>query len=182
MDFAVAAAGALEPDQLNACGNGGFCRRRWDGFQPLPPIGDSRKKKGGGEICACFRTLIPLLAGVCPTSENFAVGWLSAAAADRRQPQKKRAVGKFVPASARSSPCLRGSAPPRKRDPLTVISLSPRKSPGAAGALSLTPDGVSDPAAASGPRPSEAIPPVAKQGGDAKRGEGEARKAGERAV
>ena len=67
-------------------------------------------------------------------------------------------------------------------DPLTVISLSTRKSPGAAGALSLTPDGVSDPAAASGPRPSEAIPPVAKQGGDAKRGEGEASKAGERAV
>ena len=58
-------------------------------------------------------------------------------------------------------------------DPLTVISLSPRKSPGEAGALSLTPDGVSDPAASSGPRPSEAIPPVAKQG------EGEARKAGE---
>ena len=56
------------------------------------------------------------------------------------------------------------------------------KSPGVAGALSLTPDGVSDPAAASGPRPSEAIPPVAKQGGDAKRGEGEASKAGERAV
>ena len=56
------------------------------------------------------------------------------------------------------------------------------KSPGEAGALSLTPDGVSDPAAASGPRPSEAIPPVAKQGGDAKRGEGEASKAGERAV
>ena len=67
-------------------------------------------------------------------------------------------------------------------DPLTVISLSTRKSPGAAGALSLTPDGVSDPAASSGPRPSEAIPPVAKQGGDAKRGEGEASKAGERAV
>ena len=67
-------------------------------------------------------------------------------------------------------------------DPLTVIFLSPRKSPGVAGALSLTPDGVSDPAASSGPRPSEAIPPVAKQGGDAKRGEGEARKAGERAV
>ena len=62
---------------------------------------------------------------------------------------------------------------------MTVISLSTRKSPGAAGALSLTPDGVSDPAAASGPRPSEAIPPVAKQGGDAKRGEGEASKAGE---
>ena len=53
------------------------------------------------------------------------------------------------------------------------------KSPGVAGALSLTPDGVSDPAAASGPRPSEAIPPEAKQAGDAKRGEGEARKAGE---
>ena len=64
-------------------------------------------------------------------------------------------------------------------DPLTVISPSPRKSPGEAGALSLTPDGVSDPAASSGPRPSEAIPPVAKLGGDAKQGEGEARKAGE---
>jgi len=58
-------------------------------------------------------------------------------------------------------------------------SLSPRKSPGVAGALSLTPDGVSDPAASSGPRPSEAIPPEAKQGGGAKQGEGEARKAGE---
>ena len=155
MDFAVAAAGArtaerlrrrwilpsplLEPEQPNACGNGGFCRRRWDGFQPLPPTGDSRKKKkGGGEICACFRTPIPLLAVGLPHLWYF--------------------------------------------DLLTVISLSPRKSPGEAGALSLTPDGVSDPAAASGPRPSEAIPPVAKQGGDAKQGEGEARKAGERAV
>ena len=57
--------------------------------------------------------------------------------------------------------------------------LVPRKSPGEAGALSLTPDGVSDPAASSGPRPSEAIPPEAKQGGGAKQGEGEARKAGE---
>ena len=28
------------------------------------------KKKGGGENCACFRMLIPLLAGVCPTSET----------------------------------------------------------------------------------------------------------------
>ena len=62
---------------------------------------------------------------------------------------------------------------------MTVISLSTRKSPGEAGALSLTPDGVSDPAAASGPRPSEAIPAGAKQAGDAKQGEGEARKAGE---
>ena len=106
-----------------------------DGFQPLPPIGDSRKKNGGGEICACFRTPIPLLAVDLLHPWHF--------------------------------------------DPLTVISLSTRKSPGAAGALSLTPDGVSDPAASSGPRPSEAIPPVAKQGGDAKRGEGEARKAGE---
>ena len=33
------------PEQLNTCGGGGFCRRRWDGFQPLPPTGDSRKKK-----------------------------------------------------------------------------------------------------------------------------------------
>ena len=57
--------------------------------------------------------------------------------------------------------------------------LVPRKSPGEAGALSLTPDGASDPAASSGPRPSEAIPPEAKQGGGAKQGEGEARKAGE---
>ena len=106
-----------------------------DGYQPLPPTGDSRKKKGGGEICACFRTPIPLLAVDLPHPWYF--------------------------------------------DPLTVISLSPRKSPGVAGALSLSPDGVSDPAASSGPRPSEAIPPVAKQGGGAKQGEGEARKAGE---
>ena len=56
---------------------------------------------------------------------------------------------------------------------LNFSILVPRKSPGEAGALSLTPDGVSDPAASSGPRPSEAIPPEAKQG------EGEARKAGE---
>ena len=128
----------MEPDQLNTCGGGGFCRRRWDGYQPLPPTGDSRKKKGGGEICVCLRTPTPLLA------EEILHPW--------------------------------------HFDPLTVISLSPRKSPGAAGALSLTPDGVSDPAASSGPRPRAAIPPVAKQGGDAKRGEGEARKAGKRAV
>ena len=37
--------------------NGGFCRRRWDGFQPLPPTGDSgknnstRKKKAAGSCC-----------------------------------------------------------------------------------------------------------------------------------
>ena len=52
----------LLPEQPNACGNGGFCRRRVDGFQPLPPTGDSRKKKGGGEICACLLTPTPLLA------------------------------------------------------------------------------------------------------------------------
>ena len=62
---------------------------------------------------------------------------------------------------------------------LNFSILVPRKSPGEAGALSLTPDGASDPAASSGPRPSEAIPPEAKQGGGAKQGEGEARKAGE---
>ena len=126
---------ALDPDQPNACGGGGFCRRcccprsrsaerlrqRWillplggmassrcrrqataakkravgkcvpafarptpllagdlppprnlllfDGFQPLPPTGDSRKKKGGGEICACFRTSNSLAGwGSAPTS------------------------------------------------------------------------------------------------------------------
>ena len=106
-----------------------------DGYQPLPPTGDSRKKKGGGEICACFRTPILFFAEETPHPWHF--------------------------------------------DLLTVISPSPRKSPGEAGALSLTPDGVSDPAASSGPRPSEAIPPEAKQGGGAKQGEGEARKAGE---
>ena len=114
-----------------AGGGGGFCRRRWDGYQPLPPTGDSRKKK---------------------------------------------AVGKSILFFAEETPH------PWHFDLLTVISPYPRKSPGEAGALSLTPDGVSDPAASSGPRPSEAIPPVAKQGGGAKQGEGEARKAGERAV
>ena len=201
-----------------------------DGFQPLPPIGDSRKKKGGGEICACFRTTNLLLAEEIPHLGNFCGGWLPAAVADRRQPQKKGGgSGHFdhltvISPSTRKSPGAAGALsltpdgvsdpaegataqpseaiPPvakqggdakqgkRERtrrgsvqfDHLTVISPSTRKSPGAAGALSLTPDGVSDPAAASGPRPSEAIPPVAKQGGDAKRGEGEASKAGERAV
>ena len=56
---------------------------------------------------------------------------------------------------------------------------APRKSPAVGGALSLSPNGVSDPAASSGPRPSGAIPAGAKQAGDAKQGEGEARKAGE---
>ena len=38
----------LLPDQHNHQHNqhiDGFCRRRWDGFQPLPPIGDSHKKQ-----------------------------------------------------------------------------------------------------------------------------------------
>ena len=34
---------------------GGFCRRRVDGFQPLPPIGDSRKK------ISCWNLLLLLL-------------------------------------------------------------------------------------------------------------------------
>ena len=132
MGFAVAAAArTAEPPAA-----------RWI-LLPLGGMASSRcrrqataaKKKGGGEICACFRTPTPLIAEEIPHPWHF--------------------------------------------DPLTVISPSPRKSPGAAGALSLSPYGVSDPAASSGPRPSEAIPPVAKQGGDAKRGEGEARKAGE---
>ena len=148
----------------------------------LPAAAADRRqpqKKGGGEICAYFRTPIPLLAEEIPHLGNFCGGWLPAAAADRRQPQKKKAVGKFVPALYIQPLFCGGDAPPRKPDPLTVISLSSRKSPGVAGALSLTPDGVSDPAASSGPRPSEAIPPEAKQGGGAKQGEGEARKAGE---
>ena len=121
-----------------AAGTVDFAAAGGDGFQPLSPTGDSRKKKGRwGNLCLLPHTH-PLFCG--------------------------------------------GDAPPWKPDPLTVIFLSPRKSPGEAGALSLTPDGVSDPAASSGPRPSEAIPPVAKQGGDAKRGEGEARKAGKRTV
>ena len=67
-------------------------------------------------------------------------------------------------------------------DPLTVISPSPRKSPGEAGALSLTPDGVSDPAEGATAQPSEAIPPVAKQGGDAKQGKRERTRRGKRTV
>ena len=120
--------------------------------------------------------------GICPHLGNFCGGWLPAAAADRRQPQKKGG-GEICACFRTPTPLLAEEIPhPWYFDPLTVISLSTRKSPGVAGALSLTPDGVSDPAASSGPRPSEAIPPVAKQGGGAKQGEGEARKAGERAV
>ena len=100
--------------------------------------GDSRKKKGGGEICACYRTPIPLLA------EEILHPW--------------------------------------HFDPLTVISPSPRKSPGEAGALSLSPDGVSDPAEGATAQPSEAIPPVAKQGGDAKQGKRERTRRGKRTV
>ena len=180
----------LLPEQLNTCVTVDFAAAGVDGSQPLPPTGDSRKKKGGGEICACFRTPIPLLAGVWLHLGNFCGGWLPAAAAEGDS-RKKKAVGKFVPASARPSPCFRWICshlgnfcggwlpaaaadrrqPQKKRrwgnlcllshthplacggvlhpwhfDPLTVISLSPRKSPGAAGALSLSPDGVSDPA------------------------------------
>ena len=104
------------------------------------------KKKGGGEICACFRTPTPLLAGVCPHLGNFCGGWLPAAAADRRQPQKKG--GGEICACFRTSTSLLAEEIPHSWhfDPLTVISLSTRKSPGEAGALSLTPYGVSDPA------------------------------------
>ena len=109
---------------------------------------------------------------------DFAVVGGMATSRCRRQATaaKKKAVGKSILFFAEETPH------PWHFDLLTVISPYPRKSPGEAGALSLTPDGVSDPAASSGPRPSEAIPPVAKQGGGAKQGEGEARKAGERAV
>ena len=176
MDFAVV-------------GGGFCCTRRWilpSSVGWLPAAAADRRqpqKKGGGEICACFRTLTPLLAVDLPPPRKF-LRWMASSRCRRQATAaKNKAVGKFVPASARPSPCLRWVFPLLWYfDPLAVISLSPRKSPGVAGALSLTPDGVSDPAAASGPRPSEAIPPVAKQGGGAKWGEGEARKAGERAV
>ena len=162
--------------------DGGFCRRRWDGFQPLPPIGDSRKKKGGGEICACFHTPIRLLAGVCPHLGNFCGGWLPAAAADRRQPQKKRRWGNLCLLAHTHPLACGGVLHPWHFDPLTVISPSTRKSPSVAGALSLTPDGVSDPAEGATAQPSEAIPPVAKQGGDAKQGKRERTRRGKRTV
>ena len=174
----------LEPEQLNACGNGGFLLPLGgDGFQPLPPTGDSRKKKAVGKFVPASARPSPCLRWDLPPPWKLLRWGGFQPLPPTGDSRKKKAVGKFVPASARPSPCLRWICPHLWHfDPLTVISLSPRKSPGVAGALSLTPDGVSDPAASSGPRPSEAIPPVAKQGGNAKRGEGEARKAGERAV
>ena len=141
------------------------------------------KKKGGGEICACFRTPTPLIAEEIPHPWHFDPLTVispsprkSPGAADPAPASEVRTKDGESEAGRGSSEKGGGSG---QFDPLTVISLSTRKSPGAAGALSLSPYGVSDPAASSGPRPSEAIPPVAKQGGDAKRGEGEARKAGE---
>ena len=147
-----------------AAQDGGFCRRRWDGFQPLPPTGDSRKKKAVGEICACFRTPTPLLVGVCPTSETFAV--------DGSQPlppigdsRKKTVVGKFVPGSGTSTPLFVGDCPTSETfAPLTVISLSTRKSPAVGGALSLSPDGVSDPAEGARAQPAKRSRPRSKAG------------------
>ena len=86
-----------------------------------------------------------------------------------------------IPAGAKQAgDAKRGEGEARKAGEADMnIYSAPRKSPAVGGALSISPDGVSDPAAASGPRPSEAIPAGAKQAGDAKQGEGEARKAGE---
>ena len=122
----------LLPEQLNHLRHGGFCCRcGGDGSQPLPPTGDSRKKK---------------------------------------------AVGKFVPASARPSPCFRWICPHLWHfDPLTVISLSPRKSLGAAGALSLSPDGVSDPAEGADPAPASE---VRTKDGESEAGRGSSEKGG----
>ena len=66
-------------------------------------------------------------------------------------------------------------------DPLTVISLSTRKSPGAAGALSLSPDGVSDPADGARREARVAIP-AAKQGRGREEGSGERKRRGKRTV
>ena len=80
----------MEPDQLNTCGGGGFCRRRrWilpSSVGWLPAAAADRRqpqKKGGGEICAYFRTPIPLLAEEIPHLGNFCGGWLPAAADGR---------------------------------------------------------------------------------------------------
>ena len=196
------------PSAVDFAVGGGFCCR-WGGRLPAAAA-DRRQpqKKGGGEICACFRTLTPLLAEEFPTSDTFAV--------DGFQPlppigdsRKKKAVGKFVPASAHSPPCLRRSSPPRillrwmassrcrrkataaKKgggeicnclshthflacggvphplhfDPLTVISLSTRKSPGAAGALSLTRYRVSDPAEGATAQPAKRSRPQRSRAG-----------------
>ena len=102
--YPLACGGLAPPRKLLRCMAPSRCRRQ----------ATAAKKKGGGEICACFRTPTPLIAEEIPHPWHF--------------------------------------------DPLTVISPSPRKSPGAAGALSLSLDGVSDPAAASGSRASERSP------------------------
>ena len=192
----------LEPDQLNACGGGGFCRRCC--WSPRTRPAERLRQRW-----------------ILPSS----VGWLPAAAADRRQPQKKRRWGNlcllphahplacggsapprkflrwdgFQPLSPTGDSrkkrrwgnlCLLshthplacgGDTPPRKPDLLTVISLSTRKSPGAAGALSLTPDGVSDPAEGATAQPAKRSRPRSKAEG-AKQGKRERTRRGKRTV
>ena len=91
VDFAVAAAAALEPDQLNACGNGGFCRRCC--WSPRTRPAERLRQRW-----------------ILPSSG----GWLSAAAADRRQPQKKRRWGNLCLLPHTHPLACGGLPPPRK--------------------------------------------------------------------
>ena len=136
---------------------------RWMAFSRCCRRRQPQKKGRWGNLCLLSHTYPLACGGDTPPLATFAV--------DGFQPlppigdsRKKKGGGEICACCHTPTPLLAEEIPhPWHFDPLTVISLSTRKSP----------------TAASGPRPSEAIPPVAKQGGDAKRGEGEARKAGE---
>ena len=117
----------MEPEQLNICGRGGgfvSCKAEKSLIPAAVAVDSSLarlKKVSSLRPCPAeqrLEGLVDFAVGLLgyfnvPCAVDFAVGggWLSAAAADRRQPQKKRAVGKFVPASARLSPCLRWVCP-----------------------------------------------------------------------
>ena len=74
------AAGLL--GYLNVPCAGGFCRRRWDGFQPLPPIGDSRKNNSTRK-----RKLLLLRWGL-RFGSPMAMGRRAAAARTAEQPEQ----------------------------------------------------------------------------------------------
>ena len=164
----------MEPEQLNACGHGGgfvSCKAEKSLIPAAVAVDSSLarlKKVSSLRPCPAEQRLegledsvvgllgyfnVPCAVDFVVGTVDFAVGTVDFAVVGgmafsrcRRQATaaKKKAVGKFVPASARSSPCLRGSAPPRKLlrwdgfQPLPPIGDS-RKKKGRWGNLCLLP-------------------------------------------
>ena len=91
VDFAAAAAAARPAERL----------------RPFAALEPDQPNACGRLLPSNPTSRTPAARWILPSS----VGWLPAAAADRRQPQKKKAVGKFVPAATHPPPCLRRRYP-----------------------------------------------------------------------